>query len=65
MPPNCSNKNYYPDLHICSPDSLCQKIKNPVNYSRRKTFYLNKQKKPEDKKEIKDKGDEKTVENQK
>jgi hypothetical protein len=33
LPPNCSNKMYYADLQICSPDSLCSKIKNPVNYA--------------------------------
>jgi len=42
LPPNCQNKMYYQDLQICKPDTLCGKIKNPVNYSRRKTFYLNK-----------------------
>ncbi len=44
LPPNCSNKMYYHDFHVCKPDSLCPKIKNPVNYSRRKTFYLSKEK---------------------
>ncbi len=44
LPPNCSNKMYYQDFHVCRPDGLCEKIKNPVNYSRRKTFYLNKEK---------------------
>lgn len=43
LPPNCSNGMYYRDMHICFPDNLCQKIKNPVNYSRRKTFYLNRE----------------------
>jgi hypothetical protein len=33
LPPNCSNEAYYKDLNICHPDSLCQKIKNPVNYT--------------------------------
>jgi len=42
LPPNCSNKMYYKDFHVCKPDELCNKIKNPVNYSRRKIFYLNK-----------------------
>ena len=42
LPPNCQNKMYYQDLQICKPDKLCEKIRNPVNYSRRKTFYLNK-----------------------
>ena len=27
---------YYKDLGLCKPDNLCQKIKNPVNYSVRK-----------------------------
>ncbi|MBU1004851.1 MAG: hypothetical protein KJ561_03425, partial [Nanoarchaeota archaeon] len=51
LPPNCGNKMYYHDLRFCIPDNLCQKIKNPVNYSRIKTRYLNKEKKP--KKEVK------------
>jgi len=33
LPPNCANKSYYQDLHVCSPDNLCKKIKNPVNYA--------------------------------
>ena len=45
LPPNCDNKMYYEDLQICKPDELCKKIKNPVNYTRRRTFYLNKNKK--------------------
>ncbi len=44
-PPNCTNMMYYKDIAICLPDNLCNKIKNPVNYTRRKTFYLNKKKK--------------------
>ncbi|MCP3682968.1 MAG: hypothetical protein GY861_09780 [bacterium] len=36
LPPNCENKGYYPDLRVCEPDNLCGKIKNPVNYARRK-----------------------------
>lgn len=31
MPPNCDK--YYKDIKICSPDSLCGKIKNPLNYT--------------------------------
>jgi len=45
LPPNCANNLYYKDLGVCKPDNLCGKIKNPVNYSTRKTFYLNKEKK--------------------
>ena len=33
LPPNCDNDAYYPDLGLCEPDSLCKKIKNPVNYT--------------------------------
>jgi DNA primase catalytic subunit len=40
LPPNCSNKGYYQDMRVCFPDILCQKIKNPVNYSKRKAYYL-------------------------
>jgi len=42
LPPNCANSMYYKDFRVCTPDNLCQKIKNPVNYSRIKTRYLNK-----------------------
>jgi DNA primase catalytic subunit len=42
LPPNCQNKMYYIDMRICTPDNLCKKIKNPVNYSIVKTKYLNK-----------------------
>ncbi|HLD00395.1 MAG TPA: DNA primase small subunit domain-containing protein [Candidatus Nanoarchaeia archaeon] len=33
LPPNCNNEGYYKGLGICKPDSLCAKIKNPVNYT--------------------------------
>src|SRR3989344_5426258 len=36
MPPNCDNSGYYKAILICNPDSLCNIIKNPVNYSLRK-----------------------------
>ena len=45
MPPNCAASGFYTDIGICSPDSLCGKIKNPVIYSLRKSgFGLKKQK---------------------
>ncbi|MEA3430965.1 MAG: hypothetical protein U9R08_06860 [Nanoarchaeota archaeon] len=44
LPPNCNNNMYYKDLAICLPDNLCGKVKNPVNYARRKTFFLNREK---------------------
>jgi hypothetical protein len=31
MPPNCDK--YYKDINICRPAALCQKIKNPLNYT--------------------------------
>ena len=46
LPPNCQNGMYYKDFNICKPDQLCSKIKNPVQYAKRKTYYLNKAKKP-------------------
>jgi hypothetical protein len=36
MPPNC--KEFYQGLGVCIPDSLCNIIKNPVNYTIRKNF---------------------------
>ncbi|MFC1769113.1 DNA primase small subunit domain-containing protein [Nanoarchaeota archaeon] len=46
LPPNCKNTMYYQDLHICTPDNFCQKIKNPVNYSILKARAHKKEKKP-------------------
>lgn len=42
LPPNCTNKMYYPDMGVCKPDNLCSKIKNPVNYALRKGRFLNR-----------------------
>jgi len=44
LPPNCSNEQYYKAIGVCCPEALCQKIKNPVNYSIIRTRYLNKPK---------------------
>lgn len=33
LPPNCNNEAYYTGIGVCQPDSLCKKIKNPVNYT--------------------------------
>lgn len=44
LPPNCQNRMYYKDFGICKPDNLCNKIKNPVQYAKRKTYFLNKKK---------------------
>ena len=57
LPPNC--KEYYQGIGVCIPDGLCGKIKNPVNYTARKSFVGNrnykKQKTSEGKKERKSK----------
>ncbi|MDD5086231.1 MAG: hypothetical protein PHV16_00600 [Candidatus Nanoarchaeia archaeon] len=44
LPPNCNNAAYYKDIGICEPDNLCNKIKNPVNYSRIKARSVKKSK---------------------
>ncbi len=40
MPPNC--KEYYQGIGVCTPDSLCSKVKNPMNYVVRKNYSKNK-----------------------
>jgi hypothetical protein len=35
-PPNCNNLAYYKGLSICKPDEFCTKIKNPLQYAKRK-----------------------------
>lgn len=35
LPPNCDNMAYYKSYGVCSPDSTCQMVKNPVNYPMR------------------------------
>jgi len=39
MPPNC--KEFYQGIAVCSPDALCNLIKNPVNYVVKKNFQSN------------------------
>jgi len=41
LPQNC-DKPHYKDIGVCSPDSLCKLIKNPVNYPFRKISKKNK-----------------------
>lgn len=41
MPPNCDNQGYYVDMQICQPDGLCGRIKNPVQYAKRRAFLAN------------------------
>ena len=33
LPPNCSNAGYYLSYGVCKPDTMCQKISNPANYT--------------------------------
>ena len=39
MIPNCDAQNFYKDLGVCIPDNTCKMVKNPINYSRKKTRY--------------------------
>ena len=54
LPPNCDNKGYMIDTQFCNPDEFCKKIKNPVQYSKKKVWFVNqdagKRKKKTDKK---------------
>src|SRR3989344_586560 len=55
-PPNCpkrennipllNQQNYYTDLRVCNPDSFCAKIKNPAQYTTKKAWMINRDKKP-------------------
>jgi DNA primase catalytic subunit len=47
LPANCNNNMYYVDIGVCKPDNLCNKIKNPVSYSIRKSFFMRKEVKKE------------------
>ena len=38
LPPNCENEMYYKSIGICHPDTLCAKIKNPVQYAKKRYF---------------------------
>ncbi|MBW2999344.1 hypothetical protein KY339_01620 [Candidatus Woesearchaeota archaeon] len=53
LPPNCDNEMYYKGIQLCRPDPLCAKIKNPVNYARRKVFYKNSEQEQEKPKKAK------------
>lgn len=48
LAPNCDNKMYYQDLAVCKKDSICETIKNPINYHFR---VFSKKKEPKKKKE--------------
>ena len=57
MPKNC--KDFYKGIGVCQPDEFCGKIKNPVNYTIRKSFIsqnkTRRRKSKEDKKEARKK----------
>jgi hypothetical protein len=40
LPPNCDNKAYYKDIGLCTPDGLCNRIKNPISYAKFKLKQL-------------------------
>ncbi|MFH2019831.1 MAG: hypothetical protein ABIJ34_00300 [archaeon] len=42
LPPNC--RAYYQDFRVCFPDAVCERIKNPVQYAKRRAFALLKKK---------------------
>ncbi len=54
LPPNCGNTGYFKDLGFCIPDNLCQRIKNPVQYAKRKSFLMREEKPKRRKKEDKE-----------
>lgn len=48
LPPNCDNSNYYLSIGnsnriVCQPDNFCKKIKNPVQYAKKKMYFLKQQ----------------------
>ena len=57
LPPNCDTPGYYKDLGLCTPDALCARIKNPVQYAKVKAKMNKKpkrgRKKVVEKKEVK------------
>lgn len=55
-PPNCSNKDYYKSLLVCTPDEFCPKIRNPAMYAKRRSeVAVSQNKKPSKKKTTKTK----------
>ncbi|MFW5852846.1 MAG: hypothetical protein ACOCUR_02355 [Nanoarchaeota archaeon] len=45
LPPNCDNPNYYKSIGtgtrvVCQPDSFCKYIKNPVQYAKKKMYFM-------------------------
>ncbi len=42
LPPNC-DKPFYKELAVCNPDNLCKLIKNPINYTVKKSRFGKKE----------------------
>ncbi len=47
LPPNCPHTGtiHYKDIGVCQPDNLCMRIKNPVQYAKKKAWLVNREKK--------------------
>ncbi|MBU1198433.1 MAG: hypothetical protein KKF46_02110 [Nanoarchaeota archaeon] len=45
-PPNCDNLGYYKGLTVCKPEDLCNQIKNPLQYAKRKDKAYQRKPKP-------------------
>ena len=53
LPPNCPKRennqplmhqqNYYVDLQFCHPDGICNRIKNPLQYAKKRAWLLNRE----------------------
>lgn len=66
-PPNCPKRenntpithqqNYYVDLQYCSPDGLCTRIKNPLQYAKKRAWLLNQDIKKPKKRKVKKSAD--------
>ena len=42
LPPNCDNEMYYKDIGVKCSEDICAKFKNPVQYSVRKDWLMNR-----------------------
>ncbi len=49
LPANCDSNTFYKDIGVCTPDKICEQIKNPVTYPF-KIIFANKPKKKKRKK---------------
>ncbi len=46
LPPNCPNyatAQYYKDMGVCQPDGLCARIKNPIQYAKKRAWMVNQE----------------------